>query len=298
MIIILDSAFSSAIESGWLHDLLNTIIGAAIGSGVTIWALYRTFKYDQKKEEQDKVQFQKEKVRYFQSIIAAINTDLEEQILHYKSYAESIKQDPIDLPFLTKIPLNEVDRIVNKINHENYYHAYLDEFGDDSATINEFRAIISTINYFDGNLEVIKTSLDKSINFNNERHITLKSMIDMAIDDAAELINNQQIFSNYKPLWNFINEHMIGFQTKKVENYSLQFYFENFLEPMKQELVKYAKDIPEVHRYITQLKKAITLYHIVQLHNLNVAKEFEHWHETMLEEHQKLKAHTKRLLAY
>lgn len=296
--LFLANTFSNAFESGWLHDLLNTIVGAAIGSGVTIWALYRTFKHDQRKEEENRIQFQIEKVRYFQSIVGTINTDLEEQIKHYKSYAEIIRNNPVELPLLTKIPLNEVDRIVNKINHENYYHAYLDEFGNHHASVNEFREIISTINYFDGNLTIIKESLDKSINFNYDRQITLKSIIDMAIDDAAELINNNNILLNHKELWDFFNQNMFDFHNKKVEDYDLQFYFEHFLEPMKEELMKFARTIPEAHHLITQLKKAITLYHTLQLHNLNVAKEFEQWHETMLIEHNQFQEHTRRLLSY
>ena len=81
-------------DSNWWLDLLNTIIGAAIGSGATIWALYRTFKQDKKKEEEKRVQFQKEKLKYLQSLFRTINIDLRLQIQHFKEYSEKIKSNP------------------------------------------------------------------------------------------------------------------------------------------------------------------------------------------------------------
>lgn len=290
--------FAKAVEKGWFHDLLNTIIGAAIGSGVTIWALYSTFKHDKKKEEENRIQFQKEKAKYFQSLIKTINTDLNTQIGYFTMYAERIRQNPVELPIPTHLPLSEVDRIVNKINHEDYYHAYLDEFGEQQTSIDEFREMISSLNFFDENLLFIKTSLEKSIHFNHDRHIMLKSLIEMIVDDASELLMNQDFLKNHTELWESINNQMLNFHEEEFDEHDLHFYNDNFITPLKDILIQYNRKVPVSHHLIVLLKKATSLYHSIQLHNLNVAKDFEKWQEAMMNEYKEFQNSTKRLLNY
>lgn len=74
------------ISSNWWLDLVNTVIGASIGSGVTIWAVYKTFKNERKKDENKNEQFQKEKLKYFKSLILTIEKALSEQIKFFKDY--------------------------------------------------------------------------------------------------------------------------------------------------------------------------------------------------------------------
>ncbi len=223
------------INSWWL-DLFNTIIGAAIGTGATIWALYRTFKNDKQKDETKRIQFQKEKLKYLQSLIRSIEKGLPIQIEHFKTYANKIRENALKLPLLTYIPLNELDRIVNKIDQEDYYHSYLGEFGDSQNVIDEFRDIISTLNYFDGNMTIIKGSLQKSFDFDYERKISLKNIIEKSMDDAAGLLINNEILENENEFWSFINDTMIEFHEKKTEHSDLKFYHENFIEPLKSGL--------------------------------------------------------------
>jgi hypothetical protein len=285
-------------SNSWWLDLLNSVIGAAIGSGATIWALYRTFKQDKKKEEVKRIQFQKEKLKYFQSLLRTITSGLKLQIEHFKSYAIKIKNNPVDLPLLTYVPLNELDRIVNKLNQEDYYHSFLGEFGDNQIVVDEFRDIISTLNYFDGNLLIIKDSLKKSFDFDYERKISLKNIIDKSMDDAAALLINNDIIQSHNALWNFINTQMIEFHEKTTDKADLKFYYENFVEPLKNGLIEYAVTIPLAHYLIIQLKNATMLYHSIQSHNTNVADDFENWNTTMNIEYDKYLGRIKRIAEY
>ena len=285
-------------DNNWWLDLLNTIIGAAIGTGATIWALYRTFKNDKHREEIKRLEFQKEKIKYLQSLIRSVQTGLHEQILHFKSYAEKIKQNPIELPLLTVIPLNELERIVHKIDQEDYYHSYLGEFGDNQTIIDEFRDIISTLNYFDGNLTIIKSSLQKSFEFDHERKVSLKNMIEKASDDAASTLIDPEISKAHRDFWDLINNLMLEFHSKKPEKADLQFHHDNFVEPLKQGLLKFTKTLPFAHYLIIQLKNSTVLYFSIQTHNLQVAEDFENWYTVMSEEYQKLLNRINRLLSY
>ncbi|WP_300661513.1 hypothetical protein [Fluviicola sp.] len=57
----------------WVVDLTIAIVGAAIGSGATVFTWYKTLKQDKKKDEDRRLQFQKEKVKYLQSLIEGIS---------------------------------------------------------------------------------------------------------------------------------------------------------------------------------------------------------------------------------
>ncbi len=289
LIIILD------ITCNWWLDLLNTIIGAAIGSGATIWALYRTFQNDKQKDEDRRVQFQKEKLKYLQSLIRSIEKGLPLQIEHFKTYADKIRKNSVDLPLLTYIPLNELDRIVNKINQEDYYHSYLGEFGDSQSLIDEFRDIISTLNYFDGNITIIKDSLRKSFDFDYERKNSLKNIVEKSMDDAAGLLINNEILKNANEFWSFINDTMIEFHEKKTEYSDLKFYQENFVEPLKAGLLKFTMTIPLAHYLIIQLKNATFIYSSIQIHNIKVADDFENWHQVMKQHFEEFLKRIKRL---
>ena len=165
---------------------------------------------------------------------------------------------------------------MNKINQEDYYHSYLGEFGDNQTIIDEFRDIISTLNYFDGNLSIIKDSLKKSFDFDYERKFSLKNIVEKAMDDAAGLLINNEILQTQQPFWNFINTQMIEFHNKKTEISDLKFYYENFVDPMKNGLLEFARKIPLAHYLIIQLKNATTLYFNIQLHNTHVAQILTH----------------------
>lgn len=282
-------------DSNWWLDLLNAVIGAGIGSGVTVWALYKTFKNDKQKEENKRIQIQEEKLKYLQSLVRSIEKGLALQIGHFKTFAETIKENPIVLPLLTYIPLNELDRIVHKINQEDYYHSYLGEYGDNQNIIDEFRDIISTLNYFDGNLTLIKDSLQNSFDFDHERKISLKNSIEKSMDEAAALLINNDILVDENEFWSFINETMIEFHNKKSENADLEFYHENFVEILKSGLLHFAPTIPLAHHLIIQLKNATFLYTSIQLHNIDLAKDFDNWHQVMAEHYKTFLIRIKRL---
>lgn len=281
-----------------LSDLLNTVIGAAIGSGVVVWALYRNFREDKQRDETKRIQFQKEKIKYLQSLVRSILSDLKVQIDWDKEFVEKIREKPIDLPLLRQVPLNELERIVHQLNQEDYYHSYLGEFGNTQVIIDEFRNIISKLNYFDKNISTNSDSLKKSFEFDFERKIKLKNLVEKSMDYIAELLINNEIFEEQDDFRNFLNQTLLDFHEKKTEDSDLKFYHENFVEVLKIGLFKFVKQIPQSNYLITQMKKATFIYSDIQRQNLNVADNFETVHDQMINSFQKFEPLTNRLIEY
>lgn len=290
--------FSSNGESSWGLELLNTILGAAIGSGATVYVLYRTIKQDKINEEGRRKQFQKEKLKYFQSLVGDITVSLPSQIEAFKSYANEIESQPLELPLMSYTILGELDIAVNRINQEDYYHSYLGVFGDTQNSINEFRDIMSTLNYFNGNLTLIEESLKKSFDYDHTRKISLRDLIDKIEEHAALIAMDQEIRRNYPSLHEFINKFMVDFTQRIKTNADLKSYHDNLFSPLKNYLLEFGLNVPLVHHMLTLLRDATIRYNDVIFQNLEVAKNFKGIHSDMEKGYIKLQEQSKRLLEY
>lgn len=304
MIFPLDIVFQSGDfynqdTSSWWLDLLNTIIGAFLGSCVTIFALYRTFRQDKQTDEDKKIEFQNEKLRYFQSLIKSISKDLKSQIDYFKTFSDEIKADPIDLPALNFAPLNDLTSVVHKINQEDYYHSYLAEFGREQDKIEEFREIYSFMYFFDGNITLIKERLQKAKAFDYQRQVELKDLIEKAREEATSYLINTQLKAEQPNFVKFLNDKILEFHQNRPEETDLTYYIENFVNKIKtEELVEYSRNIPEAYSLILKLKSSSQNYGLIKLHNIRLAVTFEKDHELFDTEFKKLQPKTQRLNNY
>jgi len=278
---------------------LNTIIGAGIGSGVTIWALYRTFRQDKKTETKNKIEFQKEKLRYFQSLIRSINKDIKAQTDYFKTFSDTVKTNPLELPLLGYAPLNDLTQAVHKIDQEDYYHSYLAGFGSEQDKIEEFREIYSFLNFFDGNITLIKNSLQKSFDLDHKRKIDLKELLEKTMDEASGALVKARLNPNQSAFVTFLNDKIVEFHTNKPDETDLTYYIDNFVNKLKtKELVDFALNIPEAHSLILKLKACSQNYGIIKLQNLHLAGTFDKRHELFTQEYNKFQSKISRIDNY
>jgi hypothetical protein len=289
--------FYSQDDNGTLFTLFNTILGAFIGSGASIFVFYKTISYDRLKEEFKERKFQKDKVKYFQSLIRNIDSGLKNQISSFKEYAEKIRRNPTDLPLLNAVPLFDLTRIVHKVNQEDYYHSFLAEFGNSPSVIEEYRKIILLLDFFEANLALIKGSLEKSFQFDYERKLQYKRMIEKAMDDTAAALINQNVINEHD-FWNFLNESIISFHMNKDNNSDTKFYHDNFVQVIKNGLIPFSLTIPLAHKLVVQMKNATQFYTNIVGQNISVAGDFDTWHHDLSEKYKELQEATKRIVDY
>lgn len=202
------------------------------------------------------------------------------------------------MPLLQQLSLNELEQIVHKLNQEDYYHSYLGEYGNTQEMVDEFRKIISVLNYFDGNIAMYKISLQKSFDFDYERKVKLKDLVEKSINDTAGFLINNEVLEKQHDFWNFLNQTMIDFHEKKTEQSDLKFYHDNFVEVIKNGLIDFSRTIPQAHYLIVQMKNATFIYSDIQLKNITIADDFDQLHHDMKEFYGKFETLTKRLLEY
>jgi hypothetical protein len=220
------------------------------------------------------------------------------QIDYYKTFSESIIANPFELPLLQQSTLNELDQIVNKINQEDYYQSYLGEFGNSTEVINEYRNIISFLNYFEGNVKMYNTSLEKSFNFDYERKIGLKKLVEKSMDETAGFIVNKEVVQNYHAFWEFINQTLFDFHQLNPAQADLPFFYANFIEPLKNGLIPFTTTVPTAHYLIIQMKSATFIFNDIKLQNINVANDFESLHNQMNTFYEQLRLATVRIMEF
>lgn len=283
--------------SSFWSDLLNTTLGAMIGTGATIGAVYLTFKKDRTKEDNKKTEFQIEKIKYFQSLVRNTIKKLKPQIEALNSSHTEINSNPLYIKPLAIQTLYELERLVHKINQEEYYHSYLAQLGASNETIEEFRKIYALLDFFEANIKLIEESFKKSIDFDYKRKLEFKNKAELSMDMAAQMLINPAIKSHVA-LWNFVNKTILDYYAKAPVNPDIQYLQDNFIDPMKPDLLPFAMAVPEANNLIVELKKATFIYSDIKLQNLELAKDLKMWYNSSLAALGKLETECARLMAY
>ena len=81
---------------------------------------------------------------------------IEHLIKGLDEFCHSVSQDSVTFPILTSHSLYDLERIVNRINQEEHYHAYLNQLKDD-----KIGKIFGIIDYFYDSYKLLYTSLEK-----------------------------------------------------------------------------------------------------------------------------------------
>lgn len=301
MITLLDIVFQSGEfinpDNSWVTDLLVTIVGAAIGAGATIIALYFTFKHDKRKEEERRIQFQIEKVRYFQSLIKNVQKGLVSQIDNLKVFADTVKANPLEIPLLTQNPQNDIQRVVHKLNQEEYFHAYLGQLNDSPESIEEFRKLYAMLDFFDASINNITDSLKNSVQFDYERKLKVKKLVEDAMDDAASFLVNPS-FVQQVDMLKFINQIIEDAHKNKTDTSDIKYFHDNFVHPLKVGLINYGRTFPEILTLLRQLKNATYIYTEIQMQNNFVADNFQVQHDYLKKQLDEFTKVSKRLTEY
>jgi hypothetical protein len=298
---ILDIVFQSGDfinpNSSWPIDLLINIVGAAVGAGATMLALILTFKNDRAKDEKRRLQLQHEKIKYLRSLVVNSIKEIQQQIAGLKAFAEDIEENPITLPLLPQSAQNDILRLVHRINQEDYFHAYLGQFSDTDEMVEEFRKIYGFLDFFDGIIKLIHEALRKSVDFDHNRKLALRKLIEDTQDEVAGLLVNPR-FAEQNEMLDLVNSILIDYHDNKTNKSDISYGHEQFVVPLKKELVKYRTLIPEVIGILVDLRKATYIFTDIQMQNQFVAKDFETDHASLVEHLETFERLTERLRSY
>jgi hypothetical protein len=175
MVLFLDIVFQSGEfnnpDNSFCYDVLIGFISACFGFVSAYFALRITFNNDRKKEDKKHEKLQKEKILYFKALVINVIKTIKAQIAHIVAFSDTLKNNPLEMPLLTEMTENDVERLVNRINQEEYFHSYIGIFTINSNVFEEFRNLYANLDFFDKSIKLLHESNKKAHEDDLERKL-------------------------------------------------------------------------------------------------------------------------------
>lgn len=278
-IVFQNGDFYNEASTSLLEKLLTFIISLC-GLGIPLLLFYLGLKTDRKKENERKAVRQYDNLKYFAILIDNIKALAPKQAENCFEVAEKIVQDPTKFPVLERIVGTDIKRIVNLLNHEDIFHAYLAKYGNSADNIQNYRVIFSYLDYldkvYDQHLEDYDNYKDKFISKYND----YKKISDDLMDHVAILINrikHEDEHFNENSFWNYINQLLLEYYRKindEGAEKNIEYDFKSFINPIKVELVRnYSGNINSDY-IVIQAKKATYIHSDIITLSVEMHKDF------------------------
>lgn len=196
-IVFQSGEFVNSDEGNKFWDVLIAIVGAAIGTYGAIWVYKRQTQDAKEKVESERKEQQLQKVAFLKNSVSDSKSQIESQISCYEEFVSNISENDYFIPSLMEPPLKDLDLLINKINREDFFHSYLNEFKPQALEvtilIEEFRKMFLCFYAFEDNFKKIQ-KLYLECNRNNvtstQAFPELKSAIKKSVTDAARVNGN------------------------------------------------------------------------------------------------------------
>lgn len=265
--IVLRQILEGGDSNSFWSDLVVAILGALIGTGTALWVFYLSNAKQLKNENLKKTENQNNKLYYFSSLVHGAMLVLDGQKNNVKKFIYETKLRPFDLPEMGYIPMNDVDRIISKLNLEDYFLSYTSKYGVKLKTVKEYKNIISSFDFLSSNFTALISQLEKAQQFDYQRKIQFKEEYERAYkiigkillwnDSTQNPIQNEiiQIYSAFADNPPPTRYDLIGFYQKLIVPYFnlFQNYVANnsdFITSDIIELYTISKGVVILHEYI------------------------------------------------
>lgn len=123
------------------YSFLEGLLGALIGAVAALSVFYLETNREKEKDARVKAEAESNALVYFSSLIKNIIAQSEKQITSYKEHSKKILNQPFDFHSLHIIVTEDLNRVVNKFDHERIFHSYLSKFGNSTDNMKKFQKI-------------------------------------------------------------------------------------------------------------------------------------------------------------
>jgi len=265
--------------NSFLSDFLINAFGALIGTLTALTIFWLTIKHDRKNKKANEVKVISQRLHYFSSIVNNITDIVTKQNVFLKDFFEKQRKDTLNIPLITLLPDNDLRRFSELQNHEDYYHAYLSKFSYSSETVEEYRCFYSYIDFLKAQIDQLRDRLMKSIQYDHDRKVKYKILVEKAMDDTARIVGTATISNRITEFEMFLNQSLLNFYSIENDHFDLNNYQSFFVEPVKIEIIKkYAKNEIAL-QLVSELKKATYIFSEITTLNYKISCDVENIYE-------------------
>ena len=188
--------FLADIQNNWFKDY-----GSIIGNIITIALFIIAFYKDKGKERKKQEKIKTEKLRYLASLINSSIKTAESNRDSVQDTSDEFKKDPAKFHLIKWDTYYDIKRIVEKLDLEEYYLAYVTQFENRKDTTVNYQKIITCLDtLFQMFNELVNQAQRASINdFDRKKKLkTLSDEIDYLIKRVLYLVEVLQMPESFK----------------------------------------------------------------------------------------------------
>lgn len=280
------------------QSIIDDILQIIIGVSIPLIVFYLTIRYDKKKDDKKKDEIQQEKLLYFASLIKGVVSISEIQNNFLIEFLDKIHSDPLKFHPLRTTPLTDLERIVNRLNLEEYFLAYTSRFKNSSDTIREYKNIISDVDFLFNSYKSIVEYLEKRQKLDHGRRIKIEEL-HREITSLLDTILTQAERGQWSFGKDFLQLHS-DFVQNQNDKYDLQYYHDSFLAPVNKLLIDYMKNAGNrrTHELLllhNGIRSSIHTFVSIPTENLRLREELLHTYELTFKSTADLKKSSARL---
>lgn len=273
-------------DSSFWSDLGVQVAGAVIGAIVAIYLFFRQFDTNKLLDENKKIEYDDDKLKYLSSSLESIIELIELQINGIEKFISEVSIDFVDVPLLSIYPTHDIDRLVNKINHEDYYHAFIRQNRDIKDATKRFKKIYSILDYLESVLKQMMQYLERERLHDYDRKVQFKKHV----EDSEKYYFVAIKATNDELLINELNGIIIHYMEIRDANAAdLTVPKLEFLDPAISIMAQFMKTNPAFHDAAVQIKLARTTYFGIAQSNRHMIENFKQYEEGLKENLERLK---------
>lgn len=270
-------------ESTILSDFLIGILCAVLSAGLAVWIAFYTYRRQRKIEHKDNL-------RYMLLLLQNAQQEYENDLKSWADFTREIDINPSELPLLKQRANYDIKRLVSELNLEQCFIACL----ENGIQPENFKELFSLLDFYYEVTIQIKDQLAKAKIYDYERKLEFKQITD-DIQDKIRPIFGLPEWRAYQP---FLDDVKIAFENVQPERdvyKDVKYWYENFIKPLKNILIKYSSLLPILNEWIRSLSKAEILYLEIEEKNKGVALDVLFYKTKLEEQKQNLQWHVNRI---
>ncbi|MBL7807782.1 MAG: hypothetical protein JNN28_08210 [Saprospiraceae bacterium] len=285
-------------QSEWSGFWPNAVVGIAsslIGVLGAFVVLYFTIFADNRKDRKKKEEEQEQNIQYFASLINTTLKKIKVQNEHFQNHFAAFDKDPITFHSVTLAPLLDLERLINMLNQDKYYFAYLGKYGNNKESIKQYINITTCIDFFSLIINQIKSeTLPNAEKSDHERKVRYKHSLEKGMDFANEIA--KQAESTLQLLSAHIYSHLKHFHENLAYTDNLDAIQTQYVNPIKKVLVSEFTGIQAVRQLLEKLKELTFIYSEIIFQNKHHAAIIKSDYESIVETIKLFEENAKELL--
>ena len=273
-------------------DFWQTILRSFLGTLLAVGIFYFEGLRERKKGKKDKKDLSESTLEYFNTLLNSSLKIAKKQSESFVKHSLNISNCPSRQNLLEIEIAENLNRLINKLDHSLVFQSFISFHGGKKEQIVLFQKLY---NHLDFIFNIYNQALNTQTIYLNKQNDSLHNYKELVEDQVMHLcinlINYCKMSSdvNYRLLGTIIEKSFSEYYNNLINPVSIQNLHINFLEIIREELLKNWRHIPQCFEILQTCRKATWVYNDIIFQSNNISVVFEKYSVDMSESCKEIK---------